>query len=273
MQSAESIEVRQYGNSGPLVVLLHGGPGAPGEMAPVARYLSGRFRALEPLQRASGLTRLTVAQHIADLHNVLKQTRQTETIRLVGFSWGAMLALTYAARHYENIDRVILIGCGTFDEHSRQDYRDNMDINTTNDDRKRITKIEARLRAEKKQNKRDKLFGELGSIYSRIQSYKSTGDCDDDILHFDEEGFRQTWADAISLQQQGIQPAEFANIRATVTMIHGDDDPHPGKMIYKSLVPFIRNLQYIGLPRCGHKPWTEHYAKDDFYKLLMRCHD
>ncbi len=268
MQSHKSIEVRQYGNSGPLVVLLHGGPGAPGEMATVARYLSGRFRTLEPLQRASGRTRLTVAQHITDLHNVLKQTRRTETIRLVGFSWGAMLALTYAARHYENIDCVILIGCGTFDEHSRKVYRDNMDINTTNDDRKRIEKIEVRLRKENDKYKRNELFGELGSIYCCIQSYKLYGHCDNDILHFDEEGFRQTWADAISLQQQGIQPAEFANIRAPVTMIHGDDDPHPGKMIYKSLAPFIRNLQYIGLPRCGHKPWTERYAKDDFYKLL-----
>ena len=34
------LEVRRYGDEGPAVVLLHGGPGAPGHMAPVARGLS-----------------------------------------------------------------------------------------------------------------------------------------------------------------------------------------------------------------------------------------
>jgi pimeloyl-ACP methyl ester carboxylesterase len=88
-------------------------------------------------------------------------------------------------------------------------------------------------------------------------------------VNFDEEAFRQTWADVISLQQQGVQPAEFENIGVPVVMIHGDEDPHPGKLIYDSLFPFIKNLQYFGLPCCGHKPWIEQYAKDDFYKLLI----
>jgi pimeloyl-ACP methyl ester carboxylesterase len=36
---------------------------------------------------------------------------------LVGHSWGAMLALCYAAEH--PVERVVLVGCGTFDEASR----------------------------------------------------------------------------------------------------------------------------------------------------------
>lgn len=223
---------------------------------------------LEPMQRQSGPVPLTVARHVADLHDVLKQIPQTEIVRLVGFSWGAMLALSYAAKHPDNIDRVTLIGCGTFDEHSRKVYQDNMVKRMTGDDKKRIDKIEARLKTGNNQNKRNELFAELGAIYSRIQSYEPLNDYTNDVMNFDEEGFRQTWADAILLQKQGIQPAEFVNISAAVTMIHGDDDPHPGRLIYDCLAQFIRNLQYIGLPRCGHKPWGEQYAKDEFYKLL-----
>ena len=48
------IEVRRYGARGPAVIVLHGGPGAPGAMAPVARALADDFMVLEPLQRPSG---------------------------------------------------------------------------------------------------------------------------------------------------------------------------------------------------------------------------
>ena len=138
-------------------------------------------------------------------------------------------------------------------------------------EQKRIKQIEALLVLEKNRGRRNKLFAELGAIYSRIQSLKPYRDCTDDVVYFDEEGFRQTWADTLSLQKQNIQPAEFENIRAAVTMIHGKDDPHPGRLIHKSLVRFIPSLQYFDLPRCGHKPWIEQYAEEDFYKLLINC--
>jgi pimeloyl-ACP methyl ester carboxylesterase len=271
MKSPDSIEVRKYGDSGPHVVLLHGGPGAPGEMIPVARHLSNSYRIIEPLQRGSGDIPLTVALHVEDLHNVLQEIPQGEKVRLVGFSWGAMLALTYAARHPEQIESVILIGCGTFDEQSRRIYIDNIARGMRSGEKQRIKKIEALFVLENDRGRRNKLFAELGSIYSRIQAFKPFGDCFDDALHFDKEGFKQTWSNAILLQKQNIQPAEFANIRAAVTMIHGKDDPHPGKLIYKSLARHIQNLRYFDLPRCGHKPWIEKYAKDDFYKLLFDC--
>jgi len=41
---------RVYGNKPYHVAVIHGGPGAPGEMAPVARELSLSTGVLEPLQ-------------------------------------------------------------------------------------------------------------------------------------------------------------------------------------------------------------------------------
>lgn len=107
--------VRKYGYSGPLVIVLHGGPGAPGHMAPVARGLADLYRVREPFQRASGEERLTVAKHVEDLHEVVQLYARDSRPALLGSSWGAMLALAYAATHPDLPGPLILVGCGTFD--------------------------------------------------------------------------------------------------------------------------------------------------------------
>ena len=99
------IHIRRYGTAGPEVVVLHGGPGAPGHMAPVAKALADSFRVLEPFQRSSGSERLTVAHHIADLHEVVQSSCESAQPALVGSSWGAMLALCYAASIHKPLVR------------------------------------------------------------------------------------------------------------------------------------------------------------------------
>ncbi len=47
--------LRKYGNPPFIAALIHGGPGSPGEMAPVARELSTGRGILEPLQTAATL--------------------------------------------------------------------------------------------------------------------------------------------------------------------------------------------------------------------------
>src|SRR5882672_2712922 len=114
----DALHVREYGNSGPRVVLLHGGPGAPGYMAPVARELADSFRVLEPFQRGSGGEPLSVARHVADLRELIS-LKGGERPLIVGHSWGAMLALAHAAAHPDAAGANVLIGCGTFDQTAR----------------------------------------------------------------------------------------------------------------------------------------------------------
>ena len=116
-------------------------------------------------------------------------------------------------------------------------------------------------------NSRLRVFERLVRIDTRLQSFDPLTD-DLEIVNLDIEGRQETWTDVLRLQDDGVQPAEFAAITAPVVMLHGDTDPHPGTMIRDSLSPFITGLQYIEFPRCGHIPWIERQARDAFLREL-----
>jgi len=88
-------------------------------MGPVARGLADVFRVIEPFQRGSGSEPLTVARHVADLHEVIAACSKDCRPALLGSSWGAMLALAYAAAHPTSTGPLVLVGCGTFDPVTR----------------------------------------------------------------------------------------------------------------------------------------------------------
>lgn len=264
------IDVRRYGNRGPCVVLLHGGPGAPGSMAALARTLSDRFRVLEPLQRTSGGEPLTVATHVADLHDVLQ--RAEDSVQIVGHSWGAMLALTFAARHPQRVTQLILVGCGTFDEESRAVYQHRMQLRLSSADTSRWESLEFRLGEETDAARRNILFAEIAETGLRAQAVDPLT-TDLEAIVFDEQGYRESWSDALQLQQENVQPEEFRNIKVPVLMLHGEDDPHPGRMIRASLAPFIPHISYREFCKCGHVPWLELYAKNKFLAALSAALD
>jgi len=47
--------LRKYGDAPYNVVVIHGGPGAPGEMLPVAEKLSSDYGILEPFQTKNSI--------------------------------------------------------------------------------------------------------------------------------------------------------------------------------------------------------------------------
>jgi pimeloyl-ACP methyl ester carboxylesterase len=261
----DAIEVRRHGTSGPPLVVLHGGPGAPGSAEGLARALSGDFQVLEPLQRRSGVVPLTVSRHVEDLRAVLQRPAT-----LVGWSWGAMLGLSFAARYPEDVTALVLVGCGTYDERSRSLYRRSLEQRLGESERQRVQALEERLASESNARARDALFGELGAVYMEAESHEPldvTGFSAHDLAA-DEAGYRETWNDVLRLQREGIEPAAFRAISSRVLMIHGAVDPHPGVATRDVLSEFISQLEYVELDRCGHEPWRERHARDRFLEIV-----
>ncbi len=252
--------VREHGTNSPLLITLHGGPGAPGGMLPVARRLAERCYVLEPFQRASGGAPLTVARHIEDLHELICSRAVDSPPVLLGSSWGAMLALAYAAEHPLSTGPLILVGCGTFDLNARARMQRVISERTS-------AEIRRRLECVKQLTDADERLAAFADALAPMYSYDPlpssvSGERVDGKAH------QETWDDMIRLQMEGVYPAAFAKIRVPVLMVHGDYDPHPGRLIRDSLLPHMPQLEYRELERCGHYPWQERHAADVFFALI-----
>ena len=251
--------VRTYGSSGPLVIVLHGGPGAAGHMAPVARGLADLYRVIEPFQRGSGSERLTVARHVADLHEVVAVRAEGCRPALLGASWGAMLTLAYAAAHPSSTGPIVLIGCGTFDPVARAAMQSTV-AERMNDE------IRAQLKQADQLDPNERMKASAKAT-ARIYSYDPMNfpHADDEV---DARAHEQTWEDMLRLQAEAVYPAAFAATKVPVLMVHGAFDPHPGRPTMQTLRPYLPQVEYHELTHCGHYPWIERAAADVFFSLV-----
>jgi pimeloyl-ACP methyl ester carboxylesterase len=251
--------VREYGSSGPTIVVVHGGPGASGHMAPVARELADTYRVVEPFQRKSADEPITVARHVADLHEVVEFSAAGSRPALLGTSWGAMLALAYAAAHPGSSGPLVLVGCGTFDAVARHELQRTV-AGRMNE------AIRARLAAAKQLTPEAALKASAGAM-TPIYSYDPVASPHEHD-EIDVRAHQETWDDMLRLQTEGIYPAAFAAIKVPVLMVHGTFDPHPGRLILKSLQPYLPQLEYRELERCGHYPWLEAAVAPTFFSVV-----
>lgn len=239
------------------MLVIHGGPGAPGSLASLARDLAGEFAVYEPHQRGSESEGpLTVARHVDDLDVIVQKITAAHGVKpaLVGHSWGAMLALMYAARHPEGCAGVVLIGCGTFDPAARAEMKRRIAARTTEDVARRFAAVSAETPDEDERLRRRAQL--LVSIYC-VDPIEAP-----EFPRCDARANRETWDDMMRLQAEGAVPAAFQAITVPVLMLHGADDPHPGGMIVASLRPWIPQIEYHEWPRCGHEPWRERATRE-----------
>ncbi|HET9344745.1 MAG TPA: alpha/beta fold hydrolase [Candidatus Limnocylindrales bacterium] len=107
--------VRDIG-SGPPILALHGGPDFDhAYLLPELDRLAGQFRLVYYDQRGRGRSfhgegpdDVTMESEMDDADRVRAWTR-SDTVALLGHSWGGLLAMEYAIRHPDRVSHVVLI--------------------------------------------------------------------------------------------------------------------------------------------------------------------
>ncbi|MBN1455507.1 MAG: alpha/beta hydrolase [Methanomicrobia archaeon] len=251
---------RTYGAPPFTVAVVHGGPGAPGEMAPVARALASGRGVLEPLQTAG-----TLDGQVHELQAILLHTGDLP-VTLIGWSWGAWLSFMLAARHPESVKKLILVGSGPFEAKYAVDI-----MNT------RLQRLNAAGRAEvfiltaalddPAGTDKSTIMAQLGTLLAKVDAY-------DPLLHEREhlecqyQIHQRVWAEGDALRSSGELLALGTEITCPVLALHGDYDPHPADGVREPLARVLSDFKFVLLQHCGHCPWIERRARDQFYRIV-----
>lgn len=254
--------LRIYGNKPFSIAVLHGGPGALGEMAPVARELSAVRGVLEPLQTAASLD-----GQVQELQEVLKENADLP-VTLVGWSWGAWLGFIFAAKHPSFVAKLTLVASAPFEEKYAANIMQTRLGRLSEKEREEALSLVKALSDPAIKGK-DMALARFGELISRADSYDPLP-YDSELLECRFDINRNVWEEASELRSSGRLLELGRRIRCPVVAIHGDYDPHPYEGVKIPLTRVIKDLRFILLEHCGHRPWVERAARDRFYSVLKR---
>ena len=254
--------LRKYGDPPFVVAVVHGGPGAPGEMAPVARELSQIAGVLEPLQTAA-----TIQAQVEELRAILEDNASLP-VTLIGFSWGAWLGCILASFHPELINKLILVSSGPIDQKYASSVMKTRLRRLHGVDKKEAASLYHALGiSASSDNNYCESLSRLSELISTADSFDLLPD-EGDKVRFDMDICRTVWNEASRLRSSGRLLEIVQHIKCPILAIHGDYDPHPANGVKHPLSRAVRDFRFVLLEKCGHYPWRERHARDTFYRIL-----
>lgn len=241
--------LKKYGKPPFSVAVIHGGPGAAGEMAPVACELASGWGVLEPIQTA-----MSLEGQVENLKTVLENNGDLP-VTLIGFSWGAWLSFIIAARYPAIVKKLVLVGSGPYEEKYAAKIQETR-LNRLSEEQRTEFESIIRILGDPAAEDKNTAFTQLRALASKADAYDPITDksetvgCRADI-------FQSVWPDAEELRSSSklLKLGEYIN--CPVVAIHGNYDPHPAEGIQKPLSGILKRFRFVLLKNCGHKPWIE----------------
>jgi len=250
--------VRLYGKAPYKIVLVHGGPGAIGSLKGFAQELNAlsQIGVVEAIQ-----SKYSIEELIDELYRQISDNCN-EKVSLIGHSWGAWLAALFAEKYPELVERIILVGSGPLEDKYVAEIGTRRFENLSEEDGEIFQRLINNQATDEDMEKIPKVF-EKSDNYCLENRDMHKADKTDSQMH------NTIWEEAAGLRTSGELLAAFKRIKNKIVLIQGETDPHPARGITIPLQENGVECETYILKKCGHSPFMEKYAKEDFYKILL----
>jgi len=250
----------EVGDGPDVAVMLHGGPGASHDyLRPGLDALAqpGRRRLFYYDQRGSGRSPLdagvapgTWHEHVADL-DAVREHLGGAPMTLVGYSWGALLAMLYAVEHRAHVARLVLVSPAPAAARERAQAKERLAAMSA---RPSVAALRARLDLTDRRNR----FALAVAGYF-VEPERALG-----LVPF---VVKQSAEDAIwrSLGDYDLRP-QLRGLGVPAIVAHGDEDPIP--IATARATADALGAEFVAIARCGHVPYVE--APEQLFGPLLR---
>ena len=252
---------RTYGAQPYDLVLLHGGPGAAGAMAPVAGRLAISFGVLEPLMLS-----LSINEQLEDLNSTIINN-SSMPLFFIGHSWGAWLCILYAAKFPDMVKKIVMIGAPPFEE--KYTHMVNETRLSRLNDKEKIEFSRTQVMLNNNSSRIGSLPPGFISLLTRADVYEALPN-ETITSDFSPSVYSNIWSEASEMRKTGKLLEFVKEVKCPIVAIHGDYDPHPADGVREPLSAILTNFRFNLIERCGHYPWMEKYGKDILYKIFYK---
>jgi proline-specific peptidase len=262
-----SLYYKSFGK-GEKIILLSGGPGVSSDqLLDIAVKFSDKFNCILFDQRGTGLskaqpfdsTTINIDTAIADLE-LLRLKLKVEKLKIIGHSWGAILALAYAVKNPDKIKSLILIGPGVIKGSNLFIIRDNRFSRTSKADEELIKQWSDSIKnnPEKANYEIRKIRVQL-SIYDRQKA--------DSIFPRVNLGiFNARMAEIMGRADDKLDLTnDLKKFKKPIYIICGRQDP-VGVFPTFDIKGLCPQTKITWIEKSGHFPWLE--QQNDFYNAI-----
>ena len=244
---------------GPPLMLLHGGPGAPDYLGPLAALLPARVHRHE--QRGCGRSEegpapVTIRALLDDLDG-LRAHWGLERCVVGGHSWGASLALLYALERPARVTRLLYLNGMGIETGWEREHAGNVRARLAEEDVARHAALVRARDAAASEEERDRLSAEAFAIAVKA-------DCPDPAVRAEVRAllrgpFRRRINQALVAEWNAMLPAlapRVSRCEVAALLVQGARDTRPNGPA-RRLAERLPDARYVELDGAGHFPWME----------------